>query len=996
MSDAANLENKVKEISDAVFADTYGIDRKFIHENDQRMKIMNQTISNTLSRYGLYDRNRGSNPIEELSTVVNKSVRRNLLPSESSISKEDPMGGGIRSITTVGNMDANEIELINNNAVLYQNFFTLAKEYKNVVKLIPEVDRVIKIIVRDILNPSEITKRIFNHIYDENKELSVTEEQAGKINKRLQEEVIDVNNLERRFKKWVYESAISGCKPVAVIPYSHILKQIQEVSNLDSNQMRSRITEIFSSEDHKFKVFLNDDEAKKVGELSFESSFSELPEPDKDVMLIELLDDETVDNYYNMCLDIENEHFKSYENEIYSAESIFSKEGDEKQDKFKIYTAEREGWKNKLKTVSEDDRRKKLREQLKTLVAAIDDGILVVKPESSLIIEAQRRIKQHDRYDALKPASVTLGDGFDLLEKRAEKKKEENETDQDLKKFFGDELVNKDVSIMREALMVEYSPDTVIPINMNGQYVGFYAIETESLYGPEYKNRRRMSSFTDFISSTGYRSDKDMVQGAGPMMTGSSADPLDSSAFSPMTIFNYNAYKYTSQGGTSQDNLINETMKMMVLRILSKRLKDPELIKNKGFKDAIMQLLRNDYIVRKQVMFTFIPPEYMVYMTYGEDEDYIPTSIMDGTLLFSYMYLASVVSSLMIKLLKSSDKEKFVYNVGMTKDVGLGIAEIQRNLSTRSIYSQNLFNNAASVLKNSGIYQRLVIPAFKGEQLYDVTQLERMNNLDPDDTFTDRLLQSVLQKMGVSPALLSTMDDADFARTVMQRNMEYRNTIVELQPRYEEYAKKLITLLTRFSNLSKVKEQYKSKDDKKDADNQAKKDEEFDLRINLDNIDPHFTPPMYLTMGTISESIDTANQTIDAILKAYNLDQTTPGINEQKAKIVRRKLIKEFVNNIDWTGIDEIVKSSEAEASVEFAREKKEPKITDRIENAGDNEVAGADQGGFGDMGGDMGGGFGGDMGGGMGGDQGMGGDMGGMGGPQDAMGGGLGGDAQM
>jgi predicted DNA-binding protein YlxM (UPF0122 family) len=972
----SDIDSTVKEISSIIHADTYGVDRDFIQQNSQKIKDISQSLTGIMSRYGLYDHNRGSNPIEELSLVVNRSVRRNLLPQHNLTENEDKGSTGFRSISMTGSLDANELDVINQSAVLYQNFFSTVHEYRNIVKLIPEIDRVIKIVVRDILNPSEITKRIFNHVYEPNKELSVSDLQATKINKMIQDNIIDPNDLEKRFKKWTYETAVCGAKPVAVIPYAHVLKQLQEVTNADMQEVQTRVQKMTSEEGFNFKVFLDDDEAKNFGSHAYESSFGELAEPDQDVALEEIVDDDLVDKYIESALYNERLDFEKRKEQYNDPSNLFSTEGKTVLDEFENHVKTREDWKKKLGTVSDENKRSQIRGKLKDFIAQIDDSIVVTRPESGLALETQKRLKRSDRYDAIKTPEKILSNSADTVLSMFNTDKKGKKVDEELKAFFGKDGLGADVSIMKEALIVEYAPDTVIPIEVNGQYVGFYAIEYEALYGPEWKSRRRTSSFTDFVSATGYRSDADAVSGTGPLLTTNANDPLDTSVFSPMSVFNMNAYKYTSQG-SAQDDIRAETLKLIVLKILARRMHDPELIKNKNFKDAVMQLLRNDYITRKQIMFTFIPPENMVYMTWNEDENNVPLSIMDGTLLFCYMYLASVVSSLMIKLLKSADKEKLVYNVGMTRDVGLGIAEIQRNLSTRSIYSQNIFNNASSVLRNSGIYQRLVIPAFKGEQLYEVSQIERMNNLDPDDTFTDKLLTSVLSKLGVSPALLSAIDDADFAKTVMTRNLEYRNEIIERQPRFERYAKQLITLLTKYSSLPKVDQHISKGKEEKDAKNQNRKDDEFDLRINLLNIEPKFSAPTYLTLTTISDYIENANTTIDAILKAYNMDSPEPGLAEMRAKLTKRKLFKEFVDNVDWNVIDTIIESVEEEAMVAFAREKKLPKITDNIEN-GPSEGGGGESSGGGEFGGgEFGGGedeFGGEgegEGGGLGGDEG-------------------------
>ena len=937
MAKEQEFSKSIKALQDLTHADTYGIDRSILEKNEKVVKDANQSVISIMSKYGGYETStKGTNPIEELSLIVRRSIRTDTLHKTTFINEGMNDDSGFRNISHMGSLDSSELEMINSNSIIFNNYFALVPEYNNVVKLIPEVDRVIKIISRDVLNPSELTKRSFNHVYNANKDLDIDEAQASRINKLIIDEIIEPNKLEKKFKNWVYSAAVTGVKPIAIFPYTQINNQLESI-NMENKETKLRKFHKSIESGSMGSIFENDkDEQSFFNNYGYESSITQLP--NNDTLYEEILDDSLIDDYFETCKHNAIESTEAYFENKSEIVNIFSQESTISET-LEYQKNEYSEWRKSVESIDVTERRTKLRDKLKSLVNYIDDSILVVKPEASMISEAQKVLRKKDRYDALKTLDKQVArspDEFLQYNKREKLKRE----DKDL---------NFKSDILEDALIVEYQPDTIIPISVGGQYVGFYAMEYEALYGPEWKSRRKTTSFTDFISATGYGSDNDMVTGVGPLVTSNAKDPIESNAFSPVSLFNYNVSKYVSHGA-NQDDARTEVLKTIVLKTLSRKLKDPELADNKAFKDAIMSLLRNDYLLKKQMQFTFIPPENMVYMTYDEDEDGVPKSIMDGALFFAYMYLSSIISSLMIKLLKSADKEKLEVNIGLSKDIGMSIAEIQRNLSTRTIHSQSLFNNLSTVLRNSSVYQRVIIPVIKDQKLYDVTPLERTNNLDPDDEFTERLLNSVLSKIGAPPSIVSIIEDADFARTIMNRNMEYRNTIIEEQSKFEVYAKKIITLLVKYSSLPKYIYEYTSKEQEVDDKNQNRKDDEFDIRIKLENIDPHFSPPNYITMTTVTDTLTAASTTIDEIVKAYDIDSLTGGVGEQVAKTFKKEMYKELVNNVDWDIVENILNQAITSAPTQYAQSKRFEKITDGIDNPVEPEPSSSDEtGGGGD-----------------------------------------------
>ena len=479
----------------------------------------------------------------------------------------------------------------------------------------------------------------------------------------------------------------------------------------------------------------------------------------------------------------------------------------------------------------------------------------------------------------------------------------------------------------KECLIVPYAPEDVIPININGEYLGFYAIEYDNITGPNGKKKYRGGSFTDYVQQHGFGDDKAFVTGSGsPPMAYGGADPLENSLYSPVSLYNYSASQFM-YGGTDKDDERFDILKTVVLRVLSHRLRDPDLVENKLFKDAVMNLLRNDVLMKKRVQFTYIPPEYMCYMTYDTDDEGLPVSILDGTLFFAYLYISSIVSSGMIKLLKSSDKEKYEIDVGLQKNANYSVTEFQKTLSTRSLYSSGMFGSLSSVIRNAGSYQRLIIPVIKGNKLYDVTQMERYNNLDPDDSYTDKLLQSVLDGIYINSGSLSEMDSVDFAKQLFTRQMEYRNNIIEAQNNYyPNFITKQVRLLTKYSNYSTYDSREERLKNKSVDENKIKND------IDLAKISVKPSIPTYLSMSNIIEHISSASDVASKLTEVYSME----GGNETDTKALNKfkeEIIKKYVTIVDWDELDNLLRACKDEGPKGVLEQLKINSIDEKINN---------------------------------------------------------------
>lgn len=972
------INNDIKALQDMVFSSNYGLSRDFIDKNSDLVLKSNKAVTDTLAGFGINTIDRSSNSIQDLTSLVSQSIRfrgnnnkavatlRNgFLSSDDSV---DALTG-IKSITPIGNADASEHDIINAFAAMHQSFLNVTEEYRGVAELIPEVGRAIRNIVRDILSVSELSGRALNKLYEDD---TVTDAVNDKTktntyicNKILMDEIVDKNKLEKKLKRWTWESAVCGVKPIAFIPYDYIIRQLQ--ANSDKYNLGINVSKFSTAvkSGESCPVCESKKQEEAFIENSVESSFADMFDIEKlngadpDLKATEaydaILTDDLVEAYAKSC---ESDFFGAYQD----AEARLAKAKDDEVRLYQItgeksqeatqqielldsltkkYSDKKKAWDEK----KEDQRKADAKAGLRELARFIDEHIDVVKPGASSAMIANKIMNERDRYSHM----YNLGENYYMAEGLQRKQKNNKKANDGTRDGVNDPdfVYDNKSELGKECLIVPYSPESVIPINVNGEYMGFYALEYENEIGPMWKKKRRSGTFTDYVKNQGLGDDAALLGGTSPMVAYGGADPLENNLYSPLAMYNYSANAYMT-GEAEMDERF-DLMKIVTLRVLAHRLRDPDLADNKLFKDAVMALLRNDCMTKRKVQFTFIPPEFMCYMTYKVDDDGIPKSILDGTLLWAYMYLSSVLSSAMIKMLKSADKEKYEVSVGMLKNAGYTIDELQRVLSTRNIYSSNMFSSLSSVIKNAGSYQRMIIPVFNDKKLYDVTQIENINNISPDDDFTKGLLNSILSKIYINPGMQGSLESPQFAHEFLYQNAEYRDNIIEEQSNYEEHFTKIIRSLAEHSPL----DTYNSKAEVYDPEN---KKEHKSGDIDLSKIKVELSLSTMMSMANITEVLDSAKNVANTLAEIFNLADGSQ-LETTRATLFKQAIIAKYANIVEWDEIKKMLDECTLKAPSSLIEQLKLAKLDAKIQETGGTDTGGDAGGGMDMGGGDMGGG---------------------------------------
>jgi hypothetical protein len=924
------------DLQDAIYADAFNLTPDFFTKYRPIFDNIRNNVRTIVASYGYKDEKRSSiqNPLNDyksilFSTVEKKAFQKDLMEQQSS-----NLSSGMRSITNEDTSSGVETQIIQTFQRLTNDVFALMNEYRVGVSLIPELKRVVKLIVRDILNANEITKRAFKNIYQikGDNSFSFNEKEEDALNKIIDDKITDIYRIEEKAPTWLDEALKTGAKPILVVPYKDILEQALTLAN--------KTNSMYGTEEFKFKD--NALSIEDLEELVFKTDFTSnkfknesrnllynkpiinnlkkyhATEEDDEPYPVteefkEIIDEETVNKIFNLgieelyeALDIEikaSKHNKGLEYGVEAVEENINETVESIRETIrKIEENDIAETSESKKERVQDEIKDKIREQLKWFMGELDKNIQVVNDDFSKFSLGKSTLATEQRYKKYNKTNVI--DGMFI--------KNRKELD-DITGVFD-----------KQVLLMELDPEYVIPITVGSEHVAYYIYEHDAYTGPTPSSSRKTTSFTQLIKATGYGDDKNLVNTTSGI-TVTPYDPQMSSVFSPISMSAATTSLLNSDllEGTKR----TEIMKQIIYKTLSHRMNDPSLIDNKCFQDAIMNLIREGYIINRKVQFTFVPATNMVYFAHDIDDKGMPHSIFDGTLLQIYMYLAGIVSGTMSIVSGAADKEKLEVNIGLSDQIGLTLTEIQKNLATRNVHVRSFFDNIGSVLRNSAVYSRMTIPVVDGEKLYEVSAAETNGNPPIDNDFIQARLASILSALPCPPAILNTINEIEFSRGIINQNIEYRNSVIGYQTAYSRNFTKLYRLLILYSKLE-VPSTLLETDNSKTATSKISDEDKY---IKIKDINVLLSPPMYLNMTSISESFTSIEPVIDSYIKYRYGDNLEDEVTKNVLKRVKRELVQFFAPNIDFDTMNDMFDRIEKDFLADIIDEKKKKLISDKL-----------------------------------------------------------------
>lgn len=418
-------------------------------------------------------------------------------------------------------------------------------------------------------------------------------------------------------------------------------------------------------------------------------------------------------------------------------------------------------------------------------------------------------------------------------------------------------------------------PNRVIKLEMDEIDYGSYVIEGIDFNQATMSNGSPSNMNNSTISSA-YNSQNSQSIGMG------------------MSMVNFD--KSTPSGGrnTTKDALITN----IFIRGISDKLDKKFIRKNKQFKDLIYGLLKENYILQKQIKITYIPPKNIQHFHINKTEVY-GDSLFRKILFPSKLYLAVLISSMLTKLTRAQDRRVYYIEVGLDNDEENTVQSFVRDIKNKEFKMSN-YNDINVILNQPGLTADYYMPVVNGEKPVEIDTLQGMD-VQQDNELLEYLLKSMISGLGVPGAFLNYTEDVEFVRTLTMQNGKFVRSIITLQKQFSD----------QFSELIRKMYSIHYKDDFKTRNT---KSSSISKMINLEDITVTFPAPSSLNVTTLSDQINSSQNVIDFIIKTLVPD------NEENTAIlpdVTKEVTKDFLPAINWSKYEDIVEKARINANAE-------------------------------------------------------------------------------
>lgn len=366
------------------------------------------------------------------------------------------------------------------------------------------------------------------------------------------------------------------------------------------------------------------------------------------------------------------------------------------------------------------------------------------------------------------------------------------------------------------------------------------------------------------IPNAGYLGTSSGREVLNPVTMGSNLVSTNNTKFTPSTN------NFSMQG--LSDAKVNIISKIFIDSIAKKVNKD-FIRHNKEFKDFIFSLVRQDYIIKKEIKLVYFLPEEVIAFK-------VPALYRKITF-FAKLYLAMLTNMLLIKMGRAHDKRVFYVDVGADANYEQAISRVIQDIKTKEFKMDSMGDINTILNLNPGMFDNYYIPTVNGDKPIEIDTLQGMD-IDMNNEFLEFLKTSMMSGMGIPRNLIDETVQVDFARTLSARNANFVRSVIK-------YQKKLTLPFTKL--IRKLYEnEYKYSGDKESNT--------LDI-VNIKSIQIQFPSPATLNMTNLTDQIQIVEGNAEFI--SNNLIYSDPtGINEEKKAKLKAMIIEDMMPAIDW------------------------------------------------------------------------------------------------
>ena len=338
------------------------------------------------------------------------------------------------------------------------------------------------------------------------------------------------------------------------------------------------------------------------------------------------------------------------------------------------------------------------------------------------------------------------------------------------------------------------------------------------------------------------------------------------------------------------DNLAN-----MIIRSFDKKM----LERNIQLKNEIAEIIMAHKFSEGKLSFIYIPENEVCRFVVNEDEYGKGHGVLEPTMFPARMYLMLTLYNMLYTLNNNTTRVHYVKSSGLDKDYASQIQRTMRKFQSRRITIDDIYSYSG-VLNKVGGMGEMVLPAgrndFKALETDTIEAVPNPINME----FLEQQRRQAISGTGVPHLMMiNAIDEADFAKTLELANARFLSTVSSYKIDFNEGITKLYQLITKYETEMEI-------DIITSFRFQFNAVKQQDLNITSDMI----------------QNFNTRAELVESIYYDKNELEDDKGNSTAKRRALRLKLAQEYLPQMDFDRMNEIIKEVDVAAGEEKLQSK--------------------------------------------------------------------------
>ena len=345
---------------------------------------------------------------------------------------------------------------------------------------------------------------------------------------------------------------------------------------------------------------------------------------------------------------------------------------------------------------------------------------------------------------------------------------------------------------------------------------------------------------------------------------------------------------------TRDKNLV-DNLASLIIRSFDK----PMLEKNIKLKSEIAEIIMAHRFSEGRLSFIYIPENEVIRLIINEDENGKGHSIIEPTLFPARMYLMLTLYNMIYTLNNNTTRIHYLRSSGLNKDYAAQIQRTVRKFQSRRITIDDIYSYSG-VLNKVGGMGEMVLPAGRGDyKALETDTIEAVPN-PINIEFLEQQRRQAVSGTGVPHLLImNQIDEVDFAKTLEMANTRFLSTVSAYKIDFNRGLTQFYQLLMKYST-----------------------EMEDDV---IQSFRFQFNAVKHQELNITNEMISNFNSLVEMVTSIYYKQDEIQDSDGKPTAIVmnlRKELAKEYLPQLDFDNLDEIVKKVNLESKDSVLKDK--------------------------------------------------------------------------